>query len=58
MHGVILAMAYLCMYVAMTFSPLLFLTQVLGFSVGHYLWGASPGEVHVGAVSSGDPCCD
>lgn len=58
LHGVILSMGYLCMFVAMTFSPLLFLTQVLGFSAGHYLWGPTPGELSVGAASSGDPCCD
>jgi len=60
LHGLNIAIAYLCMFVAMTFNPLLFLTQILGFVVGHYLFGPEPGGhgTSVIAAAGGDPCCD
>eukprot|EP01043_Picozoa_sp_COSAG02_P010437 COSAG02_NODE_366_length_23740_cov_20.235904_16_plen_236_part_00 len=60
LHGLNVAIAYLCMFVAMTFNPLLFLTQISGFVVGHYLFGPEPGRhgTSVIAAAGGDPCCD
>ena len=61
LHGLNIAVAYLCMFVAMTFNPLLFLTQICGFVAGHYLFGPQPGRQGTTAASvasSGDPCCD
>jgi hypothetical protein len=60
-HGLVIAVAYLCMFVAMTFNPLLFLTQVFGFVLGHWRFGPSPGLHGAAALLStagGDPCCD
>lgn len=61
LHGLNIAVAYLCMFVAMTFNPLLFLMQISGFVAGHYLFGPQPGRHGTAAAfvaAGGDPCCD
>jgi copper transporter 1 len=61
LHGLNIAIAYLCMFVAMTFNPLLFLTQIVGFVLGHFLFGPQPGRHGTSAAiaaADGDPCCD
>ena len=61
LHGLIVTVAYLCMFVAMTFNPLLFLTQIFGFIGGHFLFGPDTRRHSTAAAivaAGGDPCCD